>query len=132
MKNKHKMDKFAEEYIGSNFNGQHAMKSISPKLEGGSLRTMTSRWLHSPEVLSTICEKLAKLNLTPDKVKKVISARLLDIILSYKNKDGDVIGASSLLAKLEKLTNDNVQATQVNVYQDIVREFESKGNNRHQ
>ena len=126
-RNPHKVNKFADEYIGSNFNRTKAMKSVSPNLEGNSLRVMACRWLHSPQVLETIVKKVNALNLTPEKVKGVLSARLMDIILSYEGKEADVIGASNLLAKLKKLTSDNLQATQINIYQDVAKEFEYTG-----
>ena len=124
MKNKHKVDKFSNEYIASDFNGNKAMQSISPNLTPESLRVKTYRWLHSPQVLESIVSKVQALDLTPDKIKALIYARLLTIVNSSDSKDSDSIGASTLLAKLNKLINDNVQATQVNVYQDIVKEME--------
>ena len=80
----------------------------------------------SKEVIDAIVSKMEAWGLTANKAKAIIEHRCINIITNNTSKDSDSIGAGALLAKIEKLTNDTQQNTQVNIYQDTLRDIELK------
>jgi len=120
-----KVKLFADEYIANGYDAKKAMRKVSPNLTEGSVRVKAYRWIASPEVIDEIVSRIEALKLTPEKVKSLIYNRMLNIINSRRSKDSDSVQASHLLARIEKLTNDVISPTQVNIYQEIIREWET-------
>ena len=106
------VQQFAEKAVRNGFNFHKAMHEITPDVNHkGTIPVKVHRWLGSIEVLKAIADEIRKLNIQPDDIKQCIRARMIKIISDNDRKDGDAIGASAVIAKVEGLLNEgtNIQ-----------------------
>ena len=119
------VEKFAKEYIANGFNGKTAMAEISPELNPKALSLKKSRWIHSPEVINEIDRQIQLLGITPEKIRSIIRARLLKILIEDISKDSDAIQGASMLAKLEGLLKDDTNSNTLAIFGDVLGELKA-------
>ena len=113
------MKKFINEYVANGFDGNKAMKQVSPNLtDNNALSVKTCRWLSDPNIIDGIMLKLKGLNLTSDKIEGLIKARMVKIICDKSSRDADSINAGNSLARLTKLIDGN-NTQNVTIFSDI-------------
>ena len=108
-----KVKAFAKTYIDNNMDSNKAMAQISPQLGSNALNVKKSRWLSSPDVISEITAYITSLNITPAISKDIIRARLIKIITDVDSKDSDAIQAGSVLGRLEGVSNEQGNTTNI-------------------